>query len=95
MWGLDQYSLSDNMLTDARNLREEGLFGGVRQIPQGLDATNRLAVLMQGSSYSFFVNGQFVGGYTGDDLAQSGQIGVYVSGLGGPVMFSDLLIAPA
>ena len=95
MWELDQYTLSGNMLTDARNLRDEGLFGGIRQIHQGLDATNRLAVLMNGSSCSFFVNGQFVGGYTEDDLAQTGQIGVYVSGLGGPVTFSDLLIAPA
>ena len=95
-WKVDQLSFaSGQILRDSRNLRYEGVLGGDRQIHQGLDATNRLAVLMNGSSCSFFVNGQFVGGYTEDDLAQPGQIGVYVSGLGGPVTFSDLLIAPA
>ena len=95
-WHLTQFTLgADGVLTNSRVLRHEGLIGGVRSIHQGSDATNRLAVLMRGSSYTFFVNGQFAGGYWGIGMAQSGQIGVYVEGTGGAATFSDLLISPA
>lgn len=77
-----------------RELRYEGVIFGVGAIHRGLDATNRLAVLMRGSSYIFFVNGQFVGGYQANDLPQSGQVGVYVELMNGPITFSDLLISP-
>ena len=81
--------------SEYRSLRYEGLFGGISAIHQGLDATNRLAVLMQGATFTFFVNGQYVGRYVGNDLPQEGQVGVYVGGMNGPVTFSDLLLSPA
>jgi hypothetical protein len=67
----------------------------VQPIHQGHDATNRIAVLMQRSSFIFFINGQYVGRYSGSDLPQSGQVGVYVGATNIAVTFSDLLIAPA
>jgi hypothetical protein len=94
-WHLEQYTLADDgALTRERELRYEGVIFGVGEIHQGLDATNRLAVLMRGSSYTFFVNGRYVGGYQANNLPQTGQVGVYVSGLNGLVTFSDLLISP-
>ncbi len=95
-WHLTQFILGvDGVLTNPRELRHEGLLGGVRSIHQGSDATNRLAVLMRGSSYTFFVNGQFVGGYWTIGMPQPGQVGVYVEGTGGVATFSDLLISPS
>jgi hypothetical protein len=95
-WHLTQFILGvDGVLTNPRELRHEGLLGGVRSIHQGSDATNRLAVLMRGSSYTFFVNGQFVGGYWTIGMPQSGQVGIYVEGTGGVATFSDLLISPS
>jgi hypothetical protein len=94
-WHLLQFALGDDgSLSLEHELRYEGVLFGVGAIHQGLDATNRLAVLMHGSSYTFFVNGQFVGGYQVDDLPQSGQVGVYAGGMNGPITFSDLLISP-
>ena len=72
-----------------------GPFGAVQPIHQGHDATNRIAVLMQRSSFVFFINGQYVGRYSGSDLPRSGQVGVYVGATNIAVTFSDLLIAPA
>lgn len=95
-WHVVRFTMAaDGTLTDERDQRIEGLFGGVRPIHQGPDATNRLAVLMDGTSYTFYVNGQFLGGYQANDLPQSGQVGVYAEGTGGPITFSDLLISPA
>lgn len=95
-WHLNRYTIgTDGALTDSQTLRYEGTFFGIRAVHKGLGATNRLAVLMQRSSYTFFVNGQFVGGYTANDLPLSGQIGVYAEGMDGPITFSDLVIAPA
>jgi len=82
-------------VADYRTLRYEGVFGGATAIHQGLDSTNRLAVLMQGSTFTFFVNGRYLGRYQSGYLPQSGQVGVYVEGMHGPVTFSDLLISPA
>ena len=94
-WHLTQFTLgADGALTNSRTLRHDGLFGGVRSIHQGSDTTNRLAVLMRGSSYTFFVNGQFVGGYWAVGMPQLGQAGVYAEGTGGGATFSDLLISP-
>ena len=63
-------------------------------IHRGLEVTYRLAVLMGGSSYTFFVNGRLVGGYQANDLPQSAQGGVYVELLDGSVTFSHLLSSP-
>jgi hypothetical protein len=94
-WQLLRFRLDESgTLTNERDLRREGIFGGIRAIHQGQDTTNQLAVLMQGSSYTFFVNGQFVGGYEANGLPLSGQIGVYTDGLASAVTFSDLLIVP-
>jgi hypothetical protein len=75
-WKLLQFTLgADGSLTHERELRYEGVIFGVGAIHRGPDATNQLAVLMRGSSYTFFVNGQFVGGYQANDLPQTGQVG--------------------
>lgn len=71
------------------------MFGSTRGIVRGPNATNRLAVLMQGSSFTFFANGQFLAGYQAKDVPAVGQIGVYADAYQNPVTFSDLLIAPA
>ena len=91
-WHLEQYHIRGltATLTQERDLRYEGVIFGVGAIHRGVDATNRLAVLMRGSSYTFFVNGQFVGGYQAGDLPQTGQVGVYTEGLGDLVIFSGL-----
>ncbi len=68
----------DGPESDYQELRYEGIFGGIAAIHQGLDATNRLAVLMQGSTFTFFANGQYLGRYQSNDVPQSGQVGVYV-----------------
>lgn len=95
-WHLDLLpKQGEGSVSDYRSLLYEGVIGGVSAIHQGLDATNRLAVLMQGSSLTFFVNGQYVGRYVGNDVPQSGQVGVFVGSADGPVTFSDLLIASA
>ena len=95
-WRLDLLpKQGDGSVSDYRSLRYEGVIGGIAAIHQGLDATNRLAVLMQGSSLTFFVNGQVVGRYVGNDVPQSGQVGVYTNGYENTVTFSDLLIAPS
>ena len=71
-----QFTMGDDgSLTHERDLRYEGVIFGVGAIHRGVDATNRLAVLMNGSSYTFFVNGQFVGGYQASDLPQMGRWG--------------------
>jgi hypothetical protein len=95
-WYLRQFTLGDDgSLSQERELRSEGFLIGVGAIRKGQNAMNRLAVLMNGPTYSFFINGQYVGGYRADDLPQAGQVGVYVEYSSGPVTFSDLLISPA
>ena len=95
-WYLRQFTLGDDgSLSQERELRSEGFLIGVGAIRKGQNAMNRLAVLMNGPTYSFFINGQCIGGYRADDLPQAGQVGVYVEYSSGPVTFSDLLISPA
>jgi len=88
-------SQEDYLRSDA-GISRFGL-GRMQPIHEGRDVTNRLAVLMQGSSFTFFINGQCVGRYwgAGSDLPQTGQVGVYVGGSDSSVTFSNLLIAPA
>lgn len=94
-WQLDRYTLrSDGAFAESDFLRTDNEIFGVSAIHRGHDVTNRLAVLVQGSSLTFFINGQFVGRYWSSDLPQSGQIGVYANGSEGTVTFSDLLISP-
>ena len=95
-WNLNLLPIQgDGPESDYRLLRNEGILGGIAAIHQGLDATNRLAVLMQGSTFTFFVNGQYIGKYQSNDVPQSGQVGVYAGDMSGPITFSDLLISPA
>lgn len=98
-WRLTQYDLgADGTLDHRYDLHYESNLFGIRSIGsihQGRNATNRLAVLMQGTSYTFFINGQFVGGYAANDLPLTGRVGVYANSFDGSVTFSDLLISPA
>jgi hypothetical protein len=95
-WRLDRYTLrSDGTFAESDLLRTDNEIFGVSAIHQGHDVTNQLAVLMQGSSLTFFINGQFVGRYWNTDPPQSGQVGVYANGYENTVTFSNLLIAPS
>jgi hypothetical protein len=47
-------------------------------IHQGFGAANRLAVIMRGSEYICYINGQFVGIYR-DAGSQDGPVGLYAS----------------
>lgn len=95
-WRLDRYTLrSDGTFAESDFLRTDVERFGVSAIHQGRDVTNRLAVLMQGSILTFFINGQYVGRYWLTDLPQSGQVGVYANGYENTVTFSDLLISPS
>ncbi len=97
-WYLYRFTMEANSaLTNKQYLRSSGghLFGRSQPIHTGHGAPNRLAVLMQGSVYTFFINGQFVARYWASDLPQSGQIGVFVESFDGSVTFSDMAITPA
>jgi hypothetical protein len=91
-----QFTIGDDgTLTNERELRSDGLFiSKVGAIHTGEDASNRLAVLMDGSSCAFFINGQYVGSYLASDLPHAGEVGIYVESSGGLETFSDLLISP-
>jgi hypothetical protein len=81
-------------MTHEEELVYEGVLSPVSAIRRGSDATNRLAVIMRGSSYAFFINDQFVGIYH-DRGPTTGRVGVFVDGLGDAVAFSDLAVYPA
>ncbi len=50
--------------------------------------------MMRGTSYTFFINGQFVGNYQGDGPT-SGHVGFYSDLLSEGVGFSDFVVYPA
>jgi hypothetical protein len=96
-WQLSRYTIGGDGGLSYEHYLSSGVPSQWTKPPnrQNYDTTNRLAVLMQGSSLTFFINGQFVGRYWSSDLPPSGQIGVYANSYEGTVTFSDLLIAPA
>jgi hypothetical protein len=94
-WHLKRFHIQpDGTATDEQTLMYESTLGGVAAIHQGRNATNRLAVMMRGTSYTFFINGQFVGGYQGEGLT-SGHVGFYSDLLSEGVGFSDFVVYPA
>ena len=60
-------------------------------IAKGYGASNRLAMLIQGSQYTFYVNGHYAGGFNDGDLA-GGAIGLYAGF--DDVSFSDFAVYP-
>lgn len=91
-WHLDRYRVGTSEATIMDDsLRHEGSILPVDAIHQGLHATNRLAVMMRGSSYAFFINGQFVGIYRGDGPA-SGHVGMYVDCISQRAIFADFAV---
>ena len=50
--------------------------GNDSAIAKGYGASNCLAMLIQGSQYTFYVNGHYAGGFNDGDLA-GGAIGLY------------------
>lgn len=95
-WRLARFSLKadGNNVQEGGDLIYEGLFIPVSAIHRGTDTTNRLAVIMRGASYTFFVNGQYIGSYH-DDRVAGEQVGVYTDGLGQATEFTDFAIYPA
>jgi hypothetical protein len=92
-WRLERFTLKADGSGDQEggSLINEGLLFPVSAIHHGSDVTNRLAVIMRGASYTFFVNGQYIGSYH-DGWVAGEQVGVYA---GGPTAFSDFAIYPA
>lgn len=96
MWALDRLALKPNSdgFGPDNSLIRLGLFTPVLALRQGDDAVNRLAVIMRGSDYAFFINGQYVGSYhetqdTGD------RVGVVAEGDSMLVGFTDFAVYPA
>jgi hypothetical protein len=71
-----------------------GLFTPVLGIHTGGDVTNRLAVIMRGSNYTFFVNGHYIGSYH-DNQIVGHLVGVYTEGTQDTSAFADFAIYPA
>ncbi len=85
-----------NMTSDgtvSNDLVYEGLFTPVLGIHTGSDVTNRLAVIMHGSNYTFFVNGRYIGSYHDNKIAGN-LVGVYSDGTQQTAAFSDFAIYP-
>ncbi len=95
-WRLARFSLKadGNNVQEGGDLIYEGLFIPVSAIHRGTDTTNRLAVIMRGASYTFFVNSQYVGSYH-DDRVAGEQVGLYTDGLGQATEFTDFAVYPA
>lgn len=95
-WELQRFTLG----ADGRSgelgtlLIYEGVIIPMFAIHRGSDVVNRLAVIMRGDSFAFFVNGQYLGSY--HDIGNQGdQVGVYTDGLSDSVAFSDFATYPA
>lgn len=95
-WHLTRYHIGAGLVgtTNEQELIYDGVVIPVGAIHRGSDATNRLAVIMRGNSYAFFINDQFVGIYH-DSGPKSGRVGVYTDGLGEAAAFSNLVVYPA
>ncbi len=72
----------------------EGLFSPVLGIHTGSDVTNRLAVIMRGSNYTFLVNGRYIGSYHDNQIAGN-LVGLYTEGTQQTSAFMDFAIYPA
>jgi hypothetical protein len=62
-------------------------------IHQGFGVANRIAVLVQGPEFAFFVNGHYATGYQDDALA-GGHVGLYLLFTSGSGDFNDFAIFP-
>lgn len=92
-WRLTRGSMhSDSGLSN--ELVYEGLFTPVLGIHTGNDVINRLAVIMRGSTYTFFVNGRYIGSYH-DNQIMGNRVGVYTEGTQDMSAFSDFALYPA
>ncbi|MDE3228435.1 MAG: hypothetical protein KGO05_01030, partial [Chloroflexota bacterium] len=96
MWALDRLKLKpgDSGFGPDDSLIRLGLLTPMLAIHQGDTAVNRLAVIMRGGDYTFFVNGQYVGSYhetqdTGDRIGLAAESDSMLVG------FSDFAIYPA
>lgn len=92
-WRLTRGSMKQDS-GPSNDLVYEGLFTSVLGIHTGNDVTNRLAVIMRGSDYTFFVNGRYIGSYHDNQIAGS-RVGVYTDGTQDTSAFADFAIYPA
>jgi hypothetical protein len=72
----------------------EGLYAPVLGIHTGSDVTNRLAVIMRGSNYTFLVNGRYIGSYH-DNQITGNLVGLYTEGTQQTSAFADFAVYPA
>ncbi len=68
--------------------------GDSSAIHPGLGAPNRIAILVQGSDFTFYVNGHYITRYHDDHLA-GGNVGLYLDPEDGQGSFSDFAVYPA
>lgn len=64
--------------SSAQNYNSTLISGSSSAIKQGLNQTNILAILVRGSDFSFFVNGQYVTHWT-DTTYKAGYLGLYAA----------------
>jgi hypothetical protein len=67
--------------------------GDMSAIHKGLGVWNRIAVLMNGSDFTFYVNGHFATGYH-DDALQGGEVGLYLDSPIDSGDFSNFAVYP-
>jgi hypothetical protein len=95
-WEFSYYTINSNGGLDFGNIvRTEGFPFGVPAIHRGANAVNRLGVLMRGTTYTFFINGQYVGTTKADTLPLSGRVGLYADSYQGSATFTDFALYPA
>jgi hypothetical protein len=67
--------------------------GSADWIHRGFGAANRVAVLVRGADYVFFVNSHYAGSYQNDKLV-GGHIGLYLDSLSNAGDFNDFAVYP-
>lgn len=95
-WKLQRFTLSADgrMGEEGAKLIQAGFVISEGAIHQGRDTRNRLAVMMRGGSFAFFINGQYVASY--HDTQDTGdRVGLYSDDLGDTTSFSDFALYPA
>jgi hypothetical protein len=92
-WRLEWLRQSSDGEYVPETLMWDGVIVPVGAVHRGNDATNRLAVIMRGGAYVFFINGQVVGTYQGAGPVAT-HVGVYSDGLSDSATFTNFAVYP-
>lgn len=88
-WSLEQMPLA------AHDIYIDGIrTGASTAIHRGSSAPNRIGVLVQGSDFTFYINGHYITRYHDDHLA-GGYTGIFLDPKPGQGAFTDFAIYPA